>query len=691
MMTLIKNIKIKNKLVLMIIFPLLYLTWLAGSGVLEKRKVSNEMQALQGLSKLAVKISALVHETQKERGATAGFLGSKGKNFVAELPAQRGNTDKRISDLKGLLSNFEINSYGNEFKGVLDRAMNDLGKIENRRSAVSALNIKTGEAIGYYTRMNAAFLNTIAYMPRLSSNSEVTSFLNQYVNFLQAKERAGIERAVLSNTFARDSFAPGMHEKFIQLVTAQDTYIKVFLSFADAENKEVYNEKLQGQAVAEVARMRKVATDKAIKGNFGIDPVYWFKTITQKINLLKEVENHLSENVIEGVEVLRSQARSAEVVFIVVTVVVFLVTFTLSYLFSRSITNPVQKVAEMAESMAKGNLGMTLAINSKDEIGILASSFNRMSINMKNLVTEISQASSQVASASEQISSASEQMSAGAEHQNKQTDQVATATEEMSATVLEVAKNSSEASEAAKKAAEVATKGGDVVSQTIEGMDRIAVSVKESAKTIEALGKSSDEIGEIIEVIDDIADQTNLLALNAAIEAARAGEQGRGFAVVADEVRKLAERTTKATKEIAGMIKTIQTETTGAVSSMSAGTLEVEKGVELANEAGSSLKQIEEVVGNVTGMIAQIATASEEQSAAAEEISSNVEAVASVTRETTAGVQQTFAATQDLSKLASDLQEMVGKFTVQSSEVSEVSGTSRRIAPAPLEPHAAGI
>jgi len=197
------------------------------------------------------------------------------------------------------------------------------------------------------------------------------------------------------------------------------------------------------------------------------------------------------------------------------------------------------------------------------------------------------------------------------------------------------------------------------VSQAIDGMNRISASVMESARTIETLGKSSDEIGEIIAVIYDIADQTNLLALNAAIEAARAGEQGRGFAVVADEVRKLAERTTKATKEIASMIKSIQSDTDGAVKSMSAGTEEVEKGVSLVNQAGGSLDQIVEVVASVTDMIQQIATAAEEQSAAAEEISTNVEAVATITKETATGANQSSVATQELTRLASDLQQMV--------------------------------
>ena len=193
-------------------------------------------------------------------------------------------------------------------------------------------------------------------------------------------------------------------------------------------------------------------------------------------------------------------------------------------------------------------------------------------------------------------------------------------------------------------------------------MNRIAEAVHNSSYTIQALGANSNQIGEIIAVIDDIADQTNLLALNAAIEAARAGEQGRGFAVVADEVRKLAERTTKATKEIAAMIKSIQSDTSGAVASMESGTGEVERGVEMTRKAGEALKEIVNNVQHVSDMIGQIATAAEEQSAAAEQISTSIETIASVTKESAAGARQSSTACQELSRLALELQKMVGQF-----------------------------
>jgi methyl-accepting chemotaxis protein len=245
--------------------------------------------------------------------------------------------------------------------------------------------------------------------------------------------------------------------------------------------------------------------------------------------------------------------------------------------------------------------------------------------------------------------------------------QVATAMQQMSSTVTSVSDSCNKAAEAARQAAETARLGGSIVEGTLIKMRVIADSVGATAKKMEELGKSSEQIGRIIGVIDDIADQTNLLALNAAIEAARAGEQGRGFAVVADEVRKLAERTTTATKEIAQMIKTIQGETKAAVDAMESGTRQVEEGVTSTAQAGDSLRSIIQMSEQVGGMITEIATAANQQSSTTEQVNMNIEQIAKLVKESAVGAQQSATACQDLSSLALDLQTMVGRFKLEES------------------------
>jgi methyl-accepting chemotaxis protein len=332
-----------------------------------------------------------------------------------------------------------------------------------------------------------------------------------------------------------------------------------------------------------------------------------------------------------------------------------------------SLIRPVEDSATVLEKMAHGDMTARVQGQYRGDHRKLVESINTVAISLEAALRDVSEAVSATAGASNEISSSTEEMAAGAQEQTSQAGEVASAVEEMTKTILENSQNAVVAADTAKKAQESAKQGGLVVGEAIAEMKRISSAVRGSADMIRQLGKSSDQIGEIITVIDDIADQTNLLALNAAIEAARAGEQGRGFSVVADEVRKLAERTTRATREIAGTIKTIQTDTTEAVKSMEEGTGEVDRGIALIDKAGTSLQGIVGVIQDVTTRISQIAVASEEQSATSEEIAKNVEAISKVTGETALGTQQIARSAEELNRLTDNLAKLVTRFTLNSS------------------------
>jgi methyl-accepting chemotaxis protein len=330
---------------------------------------------------------------------------------------------------------------------------------------------------------------------------------------------------------------------------------------------------------------------------------------------------------------------------------------------SKTTAELISHLTSQADEMREGKADLTKVIRSSDdEFGEIAGAFDTFTAAARDIMCRLAGHSEQLASATEEMSSGAGQSAETARIQSDQTHQVATAMQEMSATVQEISAHSEKAASASQTAAQAARRGGQVADETLATMHSIAESTKAVASRITELGKSSEQIGKIIAVIDDIADQTNLLALNAAIEAARAGEQGRGFAVVADEVRKLAERTTKATKEIASMIESIQAETKNAVQAMEKGSAEVQVGVEKTTASGAALGEIIKISEQVGDMISQIATAAIEQSSASEQINANVSQISSSTQESSAMSDQMAKACQDLSSLAFDLQVMVSNF-----------------------------
>ncbi|PKL87428.1 MAG: chemotaxis protein, partial [Ignavibacteriae bacterium HGW-Ignavibacteriae-2] len=329
-----------------------------------------------------------------------------------------------------------------------------------------------------------------------------------------------------------------------------------------------------------------------------------------------------------------------------------------------TIVIPLNESEQILTIMAKGDFTKKINGNYKGYYEQMKNNVNQLADSLNLALSEVSESAALVMNTANEISSSSEEMAAGAQEQTLQSAEVASSVDQMTKTIMENTKNASRAAETAKDSGDKAKEGGAVVKDTISGMTRIATVVKKSADTVEALGKNSDQIGEIIQVIDDIADQTNLLALNAAIEAARAGEQGRGFAVVADEVRKLAERTTKATKEIANMIKQIQKDTHNAVTSMQQGTEEVNKGTELASRAGVVLEELIVGAQKVADIAVQVAAASEQQSVSAEQISRNIEVIANVTEQSATGTQQIAHSSEELLSMTERLQNLIGKFNI---------------------------
>ena len=333
-------------------------------------------------------------------------------------------------------------------------------------------------------------------------------------------------------------------------------------------------------------------------------------------------------------------------------------------IITRQITRPLRETLEVVEKIATGDLTHTLRVTRRDELGVLQQGIQRMGETLRDLIGGIRDGVTQIASAAEELSAVTEQTNAGVNSQKVETDQVATAMHEMAATVQEVARNAEHASQAATDADGQARAGDQVVAQAIAQIERLAVEVNRSTEAMGQLQQESQKIGSVMDVIKSVAEQTNLLALNAAIEAARAGEAGRGFAVVADEVRGLAQRTQKSTEEIEVLVAGLQSGTQQVANVMHGSRSLTDSSVELTRKAGASLENITRVVSNIQSMNQQIAAAAEQQSAVAEEISRSILNVRDVSEQTAAASQETAASSVELARLGNQLQMLVSHFRV---------------------------
>ncbi|WPN57616.1 methyl-accepting chemotaxis protein [Pseudomonas sp. P9_31] len=415
-------------------------------------------------------------------------------------------------------------------------------------------------------------------------------------------------------------------------------------------NLQQATESLKGyRAAVSQFRDSQVASATALK-----------KMVDQEIRL-----NDLSAQLIRSQTESRDQETAqAKSTLIIVTVLALAFGLLAAWVITRQIVVPLQQTLTAVERVASGDLSHNLEVTRRDELGQLQSTLQRMVVRLRELIGGISDGVTQIASAAEELSAVTEQTSAGVNSQKVETDQVATAMHEMTATVQEVARNAEEASEAAVAADQQAREGDKVVGEAIAQIERLALEVGNSTAAMADLKRESDKIGSVLDVIKSVAQQTNLLALNAAIEAARAGEAGRGFAVVADEVRSLAQRTQKSTEEIEELIVGLQTGTQQVATIMDNSRTLTDSSVELTRRAGGSLESITRTVSAIQAMNQQIAAAAEQQSSVAEEINRSVLNVRDVSEQTSAASEETAASSVELARLGTHLQMLVGRFKV---------------------------
>jgi len=652
-------LSVKLKLSMTTLIPLSCALFFSISTLLDLKEKSASISYVTVLVQLTEKNSALVHELQKERGATAGFLSSKGKSFGEILRNQRASTDKKLSALNHYLEENKGQVTSSEVLALISESQLLIQQISNTRLKVDQQNIEVKGAISFYTNLNKLLLSTAAVISEYSPNSAMTQKLMAYYSFLQGKERAGIERAVLSNAFSKGELSKSGFEKLITLITQQNTYFSSFSEFTTRDQNVAFTAMMNESAIKKVNEYR----DYARAGEMMQSSEDWFSQATKRINLLKGTEDSLAEVLLNYSSEIKRISNTTFLLWLIVSVIMTAVTIGLSFLILRGIQRQVATLRQTLDDAAvKRNLKARSDVLSQDELGSIAVNLNSMLDVFAQSIDTITDASHQLSAASEESSAMVASNSQDLMSQQEETLQVAAAIEEMTSTAKDVAQNTTTAADASQDAEAIIETGGDAVRRAVDAINGVSSQVQVAGESINRLHESSNNISTVINVIKGIAEQTNLLALNAAIEAARAGEQGRGFAVVADEVRTLAQRTQESTAEIESMIKQFQSDSSKAYEQMNDGRESVETSVMLVNEVSEQLQNITSANMKISDMTVQIAAATEEQVAVSEDVAQKMQLIGDKSQSAATGGEQIAGAAHEQAMLASTLEKMASEF-----------------------------
>lgn len=616
------------------------------------------------ITRLASALDGLAHEHAVERGLTAGFLGSQGKKMGDRVAEQRVKADASESLLRQTLEQNLQALPTDEVKSLIEPVLRQLSGKSAVRLKVDQLDPQSG-AFSYYSELNQTTLDALERLIQKVQDTHLKSHLSSVQTLLRMKEKAGQERGALNGVFARKTTTAEQFLTIIRYINEQENLADRFELLATGDIKAESGAYLDDAAESQIRGIR--GAFKAQLGSLaeitGPEPDTWFDLATRRITGIKKAADTISQQLAEKAMMQSQEAETKLYGLMALTAVMALIVIISSAVTISSLNSKVSRIRSLLHTMVtEKDLTGRLSAKTMDELGQISESINEFLDTVDGLMYHTKDVAFELSRRSREIAEATAQNRRSIDLQQEDTELVATAVTEMSASIQEVARNSVHALEATDRANDAGREGKTSMARSTEEIHQLSDEIIKTVSRIEALSNSSRNIGSILDTIRGIAEQTNLLALNAAIEAARAGEAGRGFAVVADEVRALARKTQDSTDEIQRMIESLQTDSNSAQDSMQRSKDKVVHTVEVMEQAVTRLDELFTLVEDIRGATIQTSSATEEQAAVSEDINRKVIHIAEMARNNMHGASVTQKGSEAISMIADRLNGMINQY-----------------------------